>query len=128
MSRSSTRPDGAMTAALLASSRRYSRTRLRASVSGLALLAGLLGAGGASQAQTIDRYVMIQPIIVCDDAGNNCTSTDAIFKPEMEAIYRQANTINIILPANQINSTSLLNQQTGADGFNGPNTGQNANP
>lgn len=59
-----------------------------------------------ASAQTIDSYILIQPIIVCDDNGNNCAQFVA-FPEELKKIYAQAGIFPVLLPFNQLNDTSL---------------------
>ncbi len=80
-----------------------------ATVSAAALLAALPAAS-----QTVDRFILIQPIQVCDDGGANC-ATITNFPPETRAIYAQAGVFPVFLTPIQLNSTAELNGLTGVD-------------
>ena len=64
--------------------------------------------GSPAVAMTVDKFFTVNPIQVCDDAGMNCASTP-LFQAEMEKIYLQAGVAPIILPTQQLNSSTLLN-------------------
>jgi len=64
--------------------------------------------GSPAVAMTVDKFFTVNPIQVCDDAGMNCANTP-LFQAEMEKIYLQAGVAPIILPTQQLNSSTLLN-------------------
>lgn len=78
-------------------------------VSAAALLAAMPAAS-----QTVDRFILIQPIQVCDDGGANC-ATITNFPPETRAIYAQAGVFPVFLTPIQLNSSAELNGLTGVD-------------
>ncbi len=82
----------------------------------------------------IDRFVAIQPIQVCDDAGANCAnSARKLFEPEGDKIWSQAGIDLRFLGFNTFNSSAFLQiTDSPGDRFNdlvgGAGHGQNANP
>lgn len=73
----------------------------------LALAAGgaLVTAAPGVRAQVFDRYVLIQPIQVCDDNGTNCAAVTS-FPAETRAIYRQAGVMPVFLETQYRNNTT----------------------
>jgi len=76
----------------------------------------------AAEAQTIDRYLLIQPIQVCNDAGANCAAITN-FPAETRAIYAQAGIFPVFLTPTQFNSTAMLTGITGVDVIDGDGDG-----
>ena len=69
--------------------------------------AALLSFGSSAYAIAIDKYFTVNPIRVCDNAGNNCTAANT-FTQETEKIYAQAGVAAVFLPTTQINNTAML--------------------
>jgi hypothetical protein len=67
----------------------------------------LLVCGGSAQAIVIDKYFTVNPIRVCDNDANNCTTANT-FTSETEKIYAQTGVAAVFLPTTQINNTSML--------------------
>lgn len=102
----------------------YSRTIMARLMAGASLLAGFSGELHAQTAQTIDKFLVIQPIQVCDNGGANCaTVTD--YQAVTTKIYQQANILPVFLPVKQINNTSLLSV-SGINAINMPGNGQSS--
>lgn len=100
------------------------RSKLRSSVSSIAIAVGLLTLAGTSSAdaQTFDQFVIIQPIQVCDDAGNNCAVVDLRHAATARTL-QQAGVLPIYLPQTQFNSTALLAANNGPSSFSDANGG-----
>ncbi len=79
----------------------------------------------AASAPTIDRFVQIQPIRVCDDNGLNCASTP-LSKTFTENTYAQAGVAVVYLPTKQISNSSLL-AVDGVNEINKPENGRSSN-
>ena len=56
---------------------------------------------------SFDSYITVNPIMVCDDGGLNCTSANT-YAEYMQEIYAQAGVAVIFLPTTTVNRTSLL--------------------
>jgi len=74
---------------------------------GILLATGIVMVSNAAQAVTIDKFLLIQPIQVCDNGGGNCASAP-LSKAKTEAIYEQAGVAAVYLPTTQLNNSSLL--------------------
>lgn len=81
----------------------------------------VMATSGVAQA-TFDRFVVIQPIVVCDNAGNNCAPVDTDWAATART-YEQAGVLPIILPLSQFNNTALLNTNNGPSSFVDANGG-----
>jgi hypothetical protein len=70
---------------------------------------GIVAALGLETASAIpiDKYLTINPIRVCDDAGANCTTVNT-YSSQTSKIYAQASIAPVFLPTTQINSTASL--------------------
>jgi hypothetical protein len=82
-----------------------------------------------AQSQTIDRYITIQPIQVCNDSGANCAITN-FFEPETDKIWSQAGIDFAFLPLMQFNNTAFLTIDNYAEFtslIDGSGHGQNSN-
>lgn len=73
-------------------------------LSALALCGALLGAANATP---IDKYFIVNPIRICNDAGGACTTANT-YAAQTQKIYAQANVAPVFLPTTQINSTASL--------------------
>ena len=84
------------------------------------------------QAATIDRVVTVQPIQVCNDAGDTCAnSAQQLFVAETNKIWAQAGIAFNFLSFRQLNTTSFLEVDDGAeldDLFDSPGKQANENP
>lgn len=99
-------------------------SKLRCSMRALAIGAGLVTAAGwsSAEAQDFTSFIVIQPIQVCDDTGNNCAPVD--FRHAATAqVYRQAGLMPIFLQPTHFNSTALLNANSGPASFVDANGG-----
>lgn len=94
----------------------------RAGVGLAVATAGALLAAAPAASQTVDRFILIQPIQVCDDAGANCAAITN-FPAETRAIYAQAGVFPVFLTPTQLNSTAMLNGITGVDPIDGDDGG-----
>jgi outer membrane autotransporter protein len=96
----------------------HTYSRLRSTASAIAIAVGLLTAAGTSSAaaQTFDRFIVIQPVQVCDNAGNNCALVDYRQAATAEAL-KQAGVLPIFLPLNQINDSARLAANAGPASF-----------
>lgn len=84
------------------------------SIFGLTLAVGALSATPARA--EFDRFVLVQPIVVCDDAGNNCAPVNLYWGGTARAL-EQASLLPIFLPLSQFNSTALLASNNGPSDF-----------
>jgi hypothetical protein len=73
------------------------------------LATGVVATIGVEPASAIpvDKYVTINPIRVCNDAGAACTTVNT-YSAQTTKIYDQANIAPVFLPVTQINSTASL--------------------
>lgn len=78
-----------------------------------------------SQAVTMDRFLMIKPIDICDDDGKNCASMP-ISAVQTQTVYTQAGVTVLYEPTGQISKSSLLNVN-GVTDVNIPGNGQSSN-
>jgi hypothetical protein len=86
------------------------RTVSKAVATGLGLLL-LSAALSAALALPIDRYLTIQPIAVCSDAGTDCADADGMIERSRavtQAVYDQAGTSIVYLPTRFYNETDYL--------------------
>lgn len=79
----------------------------------------------AVHATTIDRFMLLQPIQVCDNAGARCASAP-LSVSDTQAIYEQAGVAAVYLPTTQLNRTSLLTVD-GVNDVNQVGNGQSSN-
>src|SRR5687768_8728887 len=86
----------------------------------------LLAFGSGAQAIVIDKYFTVNPIRVCDNAGNNCTTANT-FTEQTEKIYTQTGVAPVFLPVTQINNTAMLNVPS-VTTLDVPGNGQSADP
>jgi len=96
-------------------------SRVLSAVSGIALASAVLAVTGSpgAHAQTdpsFDRFVVVQPIKVCDDAGNNCAVVNTFHAGTAKALG-QANVLPIFLPTSQFNNTALRDANEGPGSF-----------
>ncbi len=87
--------------------------------------AGIVVTSTLAQAVTIDKFLLIQPIQVCDNAGANCASAP-LSKAKTEAIYEQAGVAAIYLPTTMLNNSSLQTVNSVTD-VNKVGNGQSTN-
>ena len=86
----------------------------------------IFGLGGSAfAATTIDRFLIIQPITVCNTNGTNCAAP-VYYKDETEKIFLQANVLPVFLPTTTINNTNLQSV-TGIAAINQVGNGQSSN-
>ena len=77
-------------------------------------------------AVVIDRYLTIQPIQVCDDAGSNCAGIN-LFGAATTKIYDQAGIAPVFLPITQLNDATYLSVASTGE-IDQPGNGQSPNP
>lgn len=97
--------------------RPFSRNALFNSVSASTLAAAGLLAMSAPALAAFDRFVLVQPIVVCDDVGNNCAPVNTYWAGTARTL-EQASVLPIFLPLSQFNSTALLAANNGPSDFN----------
>lgn len=79
----------------------------------------MLGFGTAATAAPITYEVFIQPIQICDDAGNNCaTPTKELFEAEGDKIWAQAGIDLKFLSWTSVNETDFLDLRVDQDNNN----------
>ncbi len=76
-------------------------------------------------AVVLDHFMLIQPIRICDDGGNNCASAP-LSASHTSAVYQQAGVAAVYLPTNQVNNSSMLTVDGVAD-VNIVGNGQSSN-